>query len=171
MTPFVPPDERVHGGEVVLVRVRHAGVVDDGNSLLAVLAGRLASFGDRLLPVTEYLKPSGSGRRSLRTCARTYMPVLSDVAYHRPAFGEALGLTWGGVDLAAGVVRLEPGVTKNREGGEFPIAALPPLADPETTAGAHRRCRAPRPAHRAVRVPPERQADSLLLWRMGRGMY
>ena len=43
--------------------------------------------------------------------------------------GEALGLTWAGVDFAAGVVRLEPGVTKNREGREFPIAALPPLAE------------------------------------------
>jgi integrase len=43
--------------------------------------------------------------------------------------GEALGLTWAGVDFAAGVVRLEPGTTKNREGREFPFAALPPLAD------------------------------------------
>ena len=43
--------------------------------------------------------------------------------------GEALGLTWAGVDLAASVVRLEPGVTKNREGREFPFAELPPLAN------------------------------------------
>lgn len=43
--------------------------------------------------------------------------------------GEALGLTWAGVDLNAGVVRLEPGVTKNRDGREFPISALPPLAE------------------------------------------
>lgn len=43
--------------------------------------------------------------------------------------GEALGLTWAGVDFAGGVIRLEPGVTKNREGREFPFAALPPLAD------------------------------------------
>jgi integrase len=42
--------------------------------------------------------------------------------------GEALGLTWAGVDFAGGVVRLEPGVTKNREGREFPFAALPQLA-------------------------------------------
>ena len=32
--------------------------------------------------------------------------------------GEARGLTWAGIDFAAGVVRLEPGVTKNREGRE-----------------------------------------------------
>jgi len=43
--------------------------------------------------------------------------------------GEALGLTWAGVDFAGGVIRLEPGVTKNREGREFPFVALPQLAD------------------------------------------
>ena len=43
--------------------------------------------------------------------------------------GEALGLPWAGVDLAASVVRLEPGVTKNREGREFPFAELPPLSE------------------------------------------
>lgn len=43
--------------------------------------------------------------------------------------GEARGLTWAGVDFSAGIVRLEPGVTKNREGREFPFSALPPLAD------------------------------------------
>lgn len=43
--------------------------------------------------------------------------------------GEALGLTWAGVDFAGGVARLEPGTTKNREGREFPFAALPPLAE------------------------------------------
>jgi integrase len=43
--------------------------------------------------------------------------------------GEALGLTWAGVDFAANVVRLEPGVTKNREGREFPFAAFPALAE------------------------------------------
>jgi integrase len=59
--------------------------------------------------------------------------------------GEALNLTWSGVDLDAGVVRLEPGVTKNREGREFPIAALPPLAEllrkqREHTDDVERRC-------------------------------
>lgn len=43
--------------------------------------------------------------------------------------GEAMGLTWAGVDFAAGVIRLEPGVTKNREGREFPFAAFPALAE------------------------------------------
>lgn len=43
--------------------------------------------------------------------------------------GEARGLTWAGVDFDAGVIRLEPGVTKNREGREFPFTAFPALAD------------------------------------------
>jgi len=41
---------------------------------------------------------------------------------------EVLPLRWSQVDLAAGVVRLEPGTTKNREGREFPVSALPELA-------------------------------------------
>jgi integrase len=41
---------------------------------------------------------------------------------------EILSLRWPQVDLAVGVVRLEPGTTKNREGREFPVSALPELA-------------------------------------------
>ena len=41
--------------------------------------------------------------------------------------GEARGLTWDRVDFAAGVVRLDPGTTKNAEGRTFPFGALPPL--------------------------------------------
>ena len=40
---------------------------------------------------------------------------------------EVLPLRWSQVDLDAGIVRLEPGTTKNREGREFPIGALPEL--------------------------------------------
>jgi len=43
--------------------------------------------------------------------------------------GEAMNLTWGNVDLDAGVVRLEPGTTKNGEGRTFPIKPRPALAD------------------------------------------
>jgi len=40
---------------------------------------------------------------------------------------EVLPLTWDRVDFDAGVVRLEVGSTKNREGRTFPFAALPEL--------------------------------------------
>jgi integrase len=40
---------------------------------------------------------------------------------------EVLTLTWWQVDIQAGVVRLEPGTTKNDEGREFPFTALPAL--------------------------------------------
>src|SRR5262249_48142208 len=39
--------------------------------------------------------------------------------------GEARGLMWPQVDFAAGVLRLEPGTTKNGDGRTFPFAALP----------------------------------------------
>jgi len=42
--------------------------------------------------------------------------------------GEVLGLEWWQVDFAVGVVRLEPGTTKNDEGRVFPFAVLPELA-------------------------------------------
>jgi hypothetical protein len=41
--------------------------------------------------------------------------------------GEVRSLTWAQVDFAAGVVRLEPGTTKNREGRTFPFRAYPAL--------------------------------------------
>jgi integrase len=41
---------------------------------------------------------------------------------------EVLTLTWANVDLDAGLVRLEPGTTKNSEGRAFPFDALPALA-------------------------------------------
>jgi integrase len=40
---------------------------------------------------------------------------------------EALSLQWKQVDFHAGVVRLEPGTTKNDDGRMFPFAALPEL--------------------------------------------
>lgn len=41
--------------------------------------------------------------------------------------GEVLSLQWSAVDWTAGVVRLAPGRTKNKEGREFPFRALPQL--------------------------------------------
>ena len=42
--------------------------------------------------------------------------------------GEVFGLTWAQVDFDAGIVRLEPGTTKNLQGREFPFWGLPELA-------------------------------------------
>lgn len=42
--------------------------------------------------------------------------------------GEILPLEWRQVDFEAGMVRLEPGTTKNDEGRTFPFIALPELA-------------------------------------------
>ncbi len=58
--------------------------------------------------------------------------------------GEILALTWRQVDFPAGVVRLEPGTTKNAEGREFPFSVLPPLREllerqAERTRAAERR--------------------------------
>jgi len=41
--------------------------------------------------------------------------------------GEILALQWWQVDFKAGIVRLEPGTTKNEEGRTFPFAELPAL--------------------------------------------
>src|SRR5213593_238319 len=49
--------------------------------------------------------------------------------YLRGPVQEVLNLEWRQVDFRAGIVRLDPGTTKNKEGRVFPINALPPLGD------------------------------------------
>ena len=44
--------------------------------------------------------------------------------------GETKGLTWAQVDFASGIVRLDPGTTKNRKGRMFPFHASPALVAP-----------------------------------------
>ncbi|MBW3553721.1 MAG: site-specific integrase [Gemmatimonadetes bacterium] len=56
-------------------------------------------------------------------------PVVRFAAFTGWRKGEILSLTWGQVDFEAGVIRLEPGTTKNGEGREFPFRVLPPLAE------------------------------------------
>jgi integrase len=70
-----------------------------------------------------------------------YQAVLAELPdYLRPVMtfayltgwrvrSEVLPLTWDRVDLDAGVVRLDAGTTKNREGRTFPVSALPELEE------------------------------------------
>ncbi len=50
---------------------------------------------------------------------------------------EVLALTWARVDFTAGLVRLEVGSTKNKDGRSFPFAMLPPLKALLTGQRAH----------------------------------
>lgn len=50
-------------------------------------------------------------------------------ARHRVPNSEVLTLQWHQVDLHAGIVRPDPGTTKNREGRSFPFSMLPELRD------------------------------------------
>jgi len=91
---------------------------------------------------------------------------------------EILPLTWDRVDFTAGVVRLDVGSTKNREGRTFPFQALPALKallERQRVENAHRRAMhgagdsvgiSPRRApHQGLllclarRLPPRRGAD------------
>ncbi len=61
---------------------------------------------------------------------RDYLvPVVRFAALTGWRKSEVLSLRWRQVDFGAGVVRLEPGTTKNRDGRTFPFSALPPLED------------------------------------------
>jgi integrase len=62
---------------------------------------------------------------------------------------EVKALTWALVDQSAGVVRLEPGTTKNGDGRTFPYVAHPKLA--ELMARRRRRAKGPYVFHRAGR--------------------
>ena len=67
--------------------------------------------------------------------------------------GEVLPLTWKQIDFRAGVVRLEVGTTKNRDGRVFPFAVLPGTRDDASgPAGAHHRGRANHGADHPGRV-------------------
>jgi integrase len=62
----------------------------------------------------------------LPVALRPYMRFLYLTGWRA---GEARALTWADVNLDVGIVRLEPGTTKNGEGREFPFGVLQPLAD------------------------------------------
>lgn len=64
---------------------------------------------------------------------------------------EVLTLQWHQVDLRAGIVRLEPGTTKNRQGRSFPFGQLPEL-------------RALLEAQRAATTMLERETGVIVPW-------
>lgn len=66
-------------------------------------------------------------REVLKHLTETVRPVVRFGYLTGWRINEILTLTWRQVDLKAGVVRLEPGMTKNKEGRTFPISALPAL--------------------------------------------
>jgi integrase len=82
--------------------------------------------------------------RLLRGLPPPVRPVIHFLAVTGWRVSEALALTWGQVDFAAGVVTLAVGSTKTGAGRVFPFAALPALAEllhaqREATTGLERR--------------------------------
>jgi integrase len=66
--------------------------------------------------------------RAVHRLLPTEVQPLAEFAYLTGwRLGEIVTLRWSQVDLRVGVVRLEPGSTKNDEGQVFPFAALRPL--------------------------------------------
>ncbi|MGD0991735.1 MAG: site-specific integrase [Gemmatimonadales bacterium] len=100
---------------------------------IAVRAGRLPQS-----PHVETMGPLNNARQgffeeadftALLTELPDYLRPVMLFAYHTGwrVQSEVLPLRWQQVDLKAGIVRLEPGTTKNDEGREFPFDVLPPL--------------------------------------------
>jgi integrase len=68
-------------------------------------------------------------RQALLDALPAYLrPLVHFLSLTGWRLGEALSLAWAQVDFSAGVIRLEPGTTKNSDGRTFPFAALPELA-------------------------------------------
>lgn len=67
-------------------------------------------------------------RRVLTHLADELRPLVSFMFWTGWRLSEVKSLEWRQVDFGAGVVRLEPGSTKNGEGREFPFGVLPELA-------------------------------------------
>lgn len=100
---------------------------------LAVRAGRLAQR--PVFPTIE-LRNTRAGffeRDEFDAVVGQMSPVLSAPVQFLYLtgwrLGEVLPLRWSQVSFPAGVVRLEPGTTKNDEGRAFPFSTLPALRD------------------------------------------
>ena len=99
---------------------------------LAVRAGKLDSCPSLPTVIVRNAR-SGFFERAELEGVLAYLPEhLRSVAEFASLTGwrksEVLGLKWRQVDFSVGIVRLEPGTTKNDEGRSFPFDALPELA-------------------------------------------
>lgn len=100
---------------------------------LAVRAGQLATAphipGIRVDNVREGFFEAAELEAVVRELPEALRPVVRFAGLTGWRKSEVLGLRWRQVDFQSGIVRLEPGTTKNDDGREFPFGALPPLAD------------------------------------------
>ena len=99
---------------------------------LAIKAGHLA-VRPAFPTITVHNTRTGFFERADFEAVREALPAaLQAVATFAYLTGwrkqEILDLRWSDVDLTAGIMRLEPGTTKNGEGRAFPFSALPDLA-------------------------------------------
>ncbi len=99
---------------------------------LAVQAGTLTSPpyipSVRVSNIREGFFEMAELERVIAELPEPLRPVVRFAAFTGWRKGEILPLQWARVDFEAGVVRLAPGETKNKEGREFPFHALPALA-------------------------------------------
>ena len=123
---------------------------------LAAKANRYA----RALPSFPFVKEhnvrEGYFERDQFEAVRAKLPewlrsAVTFMYYTGWRISETLGLQWRQVDLKAGVARLEPGTTKNREGRSLPFDAVPELREM-----IH--------AQRAVTTAIEREKGAIVRW-------
>ena len=79
---------------------------------------------------SNWILSSGRFRTASQLLARRNIRALLTFAYLTGwrTLSEILTLQWHQIDFSAGIVRLEPGTTKNDEARVFPFSVLPELA-------------------------------------------
>ena len=99
--------------------------------VLAKKAGKLAEVLPFEAPPVRVVRKGFFSRDDLNEVLKHLPHYLRPVVRFAYLTGwrkrEILTLTWAQVDMDAGIIRLEPGTTKNNEGREIPFRALPEL--------------------------------------------
>jgi len=111
-----PPGNRTLNVELALLK-RMLRLAYENGKLLRVPPIKMLREGP---PRQGFFEAEGF-RALLRHLPADVQPVASFAYWTGWRKQEVLGLTWPQVDFKAGVVRLEPGTTKNREGRTFPL--------------------------------------------------